>query len=99
VEAGDLRQAAGEVLGLSPSGVRAVAYDLVEQHLRGSRSDGGPFVAGVYPLLQDDTCWFLAADFDKADWKRDVLVFARTARGHGVPVAIERSRSGNGAHA
>lgn len=76
-----------------------VADDIVTQHLRGARADGAPFVAGVYPLLQDNTCWFLAADFDKADWKRDVLAFAETARRLGVPAAVERSRSGNGGHA
>lgn len=59
----------------------------------------GQLVAGVYPLLEDETCWFLAADFDKRTWTDDVLAFAVTAREMGVPVAIERSRSGNGAHA
>ena len=50
-------------------------------------------------MLPDETCWFLAADFDKKSWKRDVVAFRDTARAKGVPVAIERSRSGNGAHA
>lgn len=71
----------------------------IERHLRGTASDGSPFVMGVYPLLQDDACWFLAADFDEGEWQRDVLAFADTCRRNQVPVAIERSRSGNGAHA
>jgi hypothetical protein len=50
-------------------------------------------------MLPDETCWFLAADFDKASWKQDIAAFRDTARAKGVPVAIERSRSGNGAHA
>jgi superfamily II DNA or RNA helicase len=50
-------------------------------------------------MLSDETCWFLAADFDKKSWMQDVAAFRDTARGKGVPVAIERSRSGNGAHA
>jgi hypothetical protein len=54
---------------------------------------------GVYPMLVDDNCWFLAADFDKGEWRRDVRAFAESCRRHGVPVAIERSRSGNSAHA
>jgi hypothetical protein len=54
---------------------------------------------GVYPLLHDETCWFLAADFDKSAWKEDVAAFRETCSSLGVPVAIERSRSGNGAHA
>jgi superfamily II DNA or RNA helicase len=65
----------------------------VTDHLRGRH------VMGVYPLLHDETCWFLAADFDKAAWKDDVAAFAETCRSAGVPAAVERSRSGNGAHA
>ena len=53
----------------------------------------GPFVAGVYPLLVDETCWFLAADFDKQSWQRDALAFLGTCREKGVPAALERSRS------
>jgi len=71
----------------------------IERHLRGSMPDGSPFVMGVYPMLADDTCWFLAADFDEGEWQRDVSAFAETCRHQGVPIAIERSRSGNGAHA
>ena len=72
---------------------------VVEAHLRGARPDGRPFVMGVYPMLPDDSCWFLAADFDEEDWRRDAAAFAETCKLHGVPVAVERSRSGNGAHA
>jgi hypothetical protein len=50
-------------------------------------------------MLPDETCWFLAADFDKKSWKQDVAAFRDSARAKRVPVAIERSRSGNGAHA
>ncbi len=59
----------------------------------------GRHVIGAYPLLENETCWFLAVDFDKASWRDDVAAFAETARVLGVPAAIERSRSGNGAHA
>jgi len=59
----------------------------------------GKHTVGVYPLLPDDTCWFVAADFDEAAWKDDVLAFSETCRNAGLPVAVERSRSGNGAHA
>jgi superfamily II DNA or RNA helicase len=54
---------------------------------------------GVYPLLADETCWFLAADFDKGGWQEDVTAFRRTCDDLGIPIAVERSRSGNGAHA
>ncbi len=70
-----------------------VADQVVIDHLKGRH------VMGVYPLLEDETCWFLAADFDKSSWKEDVVAFAETCRSIGAPVAVERSRSGNGAHA
>ena len=65
----------------------------VARHLRGEQ------VVGVYPLLPDETCWFVAADFDKASWHEDIAAFAQTCAQLDVPVAVERSRSGNGAHA
>jgi hypothetical protein len=71
----------------------------IERHLRGTNANGTPFVMGVYPMLADNTCSFLAADFDEGEWRRDVFAFGDSCERHGVPVAIERSRSGNGAHA
>ena len=58
----------------------------------------GRHVMGVYPLLEDETCWFLAVDFDKSTWTEDVSAFVETCRRVGLPAAVERSRSGNGAH-
>ena len=58
----------------------------------------GRHVMGVYPLLADETCWFLAVDFDKSTWIEDVGAFVETCRRVGLPAAVERSRSGNGAH-
>jgi superfamily II DNA or RNA helicase len=58
----------------------------------------GRHVMGIYPLLADETCWFLAVDFDKSTWIEDVGAFVETSRRVGVPAAVERSRSGNGAH-
>jgi hypothetical protein len=58
----------------------------------------GRHVMGVYPLLKDETSWFLAVDFDKSTWNEDVLAFMATCRQVGLPAAVERSRSGNGAH-
>jgi superfamily II DNA or RNA helicase len=66
---------------------------VIREHLQGKQ------VIGVYPLLPDDTCHFLAVDFDKAEWREDVAAFRETCTVLGVPVAVERSRSGNGAHA
>ena len=59
----------------------------------------GEHVVGVYPLLTDDTCHFLAVDFDEADWHEDARAFSNSCQELGVPVAIEISRSGAGAHA
>ena len=59
----------------------------------------GRHVIGVYPLLEDDTCWFLAADFDEESWADDVAAFVETcSNALGSRSAVERSRSGNGAH-
>ena len=66
--------------------------DTVLDHLQGRH------VIGIYPMLKDETCWLLAADFDKDAWREDVLAFTETCRRLRVPYAIERSRSGNGAH-
>ncbi len=73
---------------------------ILRSHLTGrAAGKSGDFTAGIYPMLPDETCWFLAADFDKKSWREDVAAFRDTARAKGVPIAIERSRSGNGAHA
>jgi len=50
-----------------------ITDDVVRWHLSGADAEGQPFVAGVYPLLQDETCFFLAVDFDKAGWREDVV--------------------------
>ncbi len=74
---------------------------VIEYHLKGA--DPGEtrrreFVAGVYPMQTDESCRFLAADFDKAGWKEDVREFLETCNRYGIPAAVERSRSGNGGH-
>ena len=55
-------------------------------------------VAAIYPMLEDDTTWLLAADFDEACWQADVSAFRKTCTEYGLAPAVERSRSGNGAH-
>ena len=59
----------------------------------------GQHTIGVYPLLDDDTCYFLAVDFDEADWREDAYAFMQSCEELGVSAALEISRSGNGAHA
>jgi len=65
---------------------------VIENHLLGKET------IGVYPLLPDETCWFVAVDFDKKTWQADSLAFMDTCRELNVPASLERSRSGNGGH-
>jgi superfamily II DNA or RNA helicase len=72
----------------------------ISAHLLGrAPGAGGDFTVGLYAMLSDEHCWFLAVDFDKAGWQRDVAAVRDAARSRGIPIAVERSRSGNGAHA
>jgi superfamily II DNA or RNA helicase/very-short-patch-repair endonuclease len=75
-----------------------VTDEVVRWHLSGRNSTGRDFVMGVYPMLQDETCFFLAADFDKERWREDAGAFLETCRQKSLPTVLERSRSGNGGH-
>lgn len=65
---------------------------VIENHLEGK------VTVGVYPLLENDLCHFVAIDFDKCSWREDSVAFLDTCRIMGIPAALERSRSGNGGH-
>ena len=75
---------------------KPISKDTIYKHMYGNQS------IGIYPLLENDTCFFLSLDFDdkdsKKDIKSDVLAFASICDKYEVPIAIERSRSGNGIH-
>ncbi|MCM3163278.1 TOTE conflict system archaeo-eukaryotic primase domain-containing protein [Metabacillus litoralis] len=58
----------------------------------------GKATIGIYPLLENEACWFLAVDFDKKSWQEDVSAFYQTCKKLKVPASIERSRSGKGCH-
>ena len=75
-----------------------VTDTVMRWHLSGCDDAGSPFVAGVYPLLLDETCFFIAADFDKVGWEQDALAFLSACSRLSIPAALERSRSGRGAH-
>jgi len=64
----------------------------IQKHLDGYHQ------IGVYPLLQDNTTWFLAADFDKQNWQNEAIAFLNACKKINIPVYLERSRSGNGGH-
>ncbi|TDC35879.1 DEAD/DEAH box helicase [Kribbella albertanoniae] len=70
--------------------------DVVAEHL-GARARQDLFI-GLYPMLPDNTCWWLAADFDGKSAMLDALAYVKAARTAGVPAALEISQSGAGAH-
>lgn len=69
---------------------------LTDQTIRGHLS--GKLTVGLYPLLSDETCIFLAADFDKENWLEDTRSFLQVCREHEIDCLLERSRSGKGGH-
>jgi hypothetical protein len=71
---------------------RPLTDEVVRGHLLGDHT------VGIYPLLQDETCWFLAVDFDKKTWQKDATAFLAVCCELNVPAVLERSRSGNGGH-
>src|SRR5207249_262388 len=75
-----------------------ITDEVIRWHLSGFDPAGQPFVAGIYPMLQDETCFFLAVDFDKEGWREDAGAFLKTCGAMGIPAVLERSRSGHGGH-
>ena len=66
--------------------------EIILKHLQGK------ITIGIYPLLPGDLCNFLAIDFDKKNYEKDVIEFWNICDELNIPVYVERSRSGNGAH-
>ncbi|OYU84973.1 MAG: restriction endonuclease subunit R [Flavobacterium sp. BFFFF2] len=64
----------------------------IQKHLDGFQQ------IGVYPLLQDNSTWFLVADFDKSNWQKEAVTFLNACKEKEIPAYLERSRSGNGGH-
>ena len=64
----------------------------IEKHLNGDHQ------AGIYPLLPDNTSWFIVADFDKENWIEECHIFINVCRQYEIPAFLERSRSGKGGH-
>ncbi|MBT0812890.1 DEAD/DEAH box helicase [Litoribacter ruber] len=71
---------------------KALTDEQILGHLSGQQ------LIGIYPLLTDNTSFFLTADFDKKDWVSESLAFMEVCKKHNIPAYLERSRSGNGAH-
>lgn len=79
----------------------AISDKVILNHLMGrdlSKQSTKDYTIGVYPLLPDETCWFLAVDFDKEAWKKDSKAYLESCKSLDVPAILERSRSGNGGH-
>jgi hypothetical protein len=68
-------------------------YSAIHSHLTGRH------IIVTYAIREDDSCIFLAADFDGDGWMQDIEAYRRAAEQMGISVGIERSRSGNGGHA
>jgi superfamily II DNA or RNA helicase len=64
----------------------------IAKHINGEQ------LIGIYPLLRDNTSWFIAADFDEANWENECKNFLKTCSENNIPAYLERSRSGNGGH-
>ncbi len=64
----------------------------IQKHLDGLQQ------IGVYPLLEENNSWFIAADFDKANWQDEAIAFLNACKEKQIPAYLERSRSGNGGH-
>ena len=70
---------------------------IIYKHLSGKDANGQD-VIGLYPILADDTCYFLAIDFDDGAWQENVSAVGYVCSEWGIPCGVERSRSGEGAH-
>lgn len=64
----------------------------IEEHLRGYK------IYGIYPLLDDNTSYFVAVDFDGENWSKSATELFIQCQKYNIPAYLERSRSGNGCH-
>jgi hypothetical protein len=64
----------------------------INRHLRGIE------ILGIYPMITYETCYFLAIDFDDESWEKDISILREICEEKKIPFAVERPRSGNGAH-
>jgi len=61
---------------------------VINKHLRGE------ITTGIFPMLEDETCYFLAIDFDDGEWQKDISAIREICNEFNIPFAVERSRSG-----
>lgn len=82
----------GTFKNFSEKSYLSLTDEQIQKHLDGQQQ------IGIYPLLLDNTTWFLAADFDKENWQKEALAFLNACKEREIPAYLERSRSGNGGH-
>lgn len=70
--------------------------DIIEKHF--TTTGKNAIILGMFPLLEDNTCYFLAIDFDKGNWKDAIKCVHNIAAEYNIQSYMERSRSGNGGH-
>lgn len=88
-----LHKMKGGTLGSSPyKTYLKLENSQLRRHILGEQHIGG------YPLLEDNTSWFITADFDGSKWKDESLKFLEECHKSNIPAYLERSQSGNGAH-
>ena len=71
---------------------QALTDEQISKHLNGEQ------LVGLYPLLKDNSSWFIAADFDEENWQEECKQCIKTLEEKGIPAYLERSRSGKGGH-
>jgi superfamily II DNA or RNA helicase len=81
-----------ESVNSEPISYLKLTPDQVQSHLEGRQ------LIGLYPLLQDNSSWLIAADFDKDSWLEDCTSFLKISSDYKIPAYLERSRSGRGGH-
>jgi hypothetical protein len=82
----------GTIQNYTDKQLRALSDQEITKHLNGEH-----FI-GIYPLLKDNTSWFIAADFDRANWIEECRIFLSFCHVQGLHAYLERSRSGKGGH-
>ena len=86
------KSAGGSFKDYSKKDFQPLTDETIIRHLQGVET------IGIYPLLEDNTSFLIAADFDDKNWKESILKLYSVCSKHGIPSYIERSRSGNGGH-
>lgn len=86
------KQGGGRFKDYPHKGYLPLSEQEIHKHLNGIQQ------VGIYPLLTDNTTWFLVADFDKENWQEEAVAFLNACKKKDIPAYLERCRSGNGGH-